>query len=129
MVTELTPIAAGEWNAEKAAHLLARAGFGGTPEDIARLAAMTLVWARTVQVGAGKQRGLSVLPEVGDEVLVAFDRGSKGPHHKGWNLRDNCIDSAAQTEPRSASAEMNPDAHIAEYDSTGCAVFPDSHPF
>jgi uncharacterized protein involved in type VI secretion and phage assembly len=32
-------------------------------------------WARTVQAGAGKQRGLTVLPEVGDEVLVAFDRG------------------------------------------------------
>lgn len=29
-------------------------------------------------------------------VLVAFDRGSKGPHHKGWNLRKNCIDSIAQ---------------------------------
>jgi hypothetical protein len=29
-------------------------------------------------------------------VLVAFDRGSKGPHHKGWNLRANCIDSIAQ---------------------------------
>jgi uncharacterized protein (DUF1800 family) len=37
----LTPISAGQWNREKAAHLLSRAGFGGTPEDIARLAAMT----------------------------------------------------------------------------------------
>jgi uncharacterized protein (DUF1800 family) len=41
MANELTPIAPGEWNADKAAHLLSRAGFGGTPEDIARLAAMT----------------------------------------------------------------------------------------
>jgi phage protein D len=32
-------------------------------------------WARTVQAGAGKQRGSVVLPEVNDEVLVAFDRG------------------------------------------------------
>lgn len=32
-------------------------------------------WARTVQVGAGDKRGLIVLPEVGDEVLVGFDRG------------------------------------------------------
>jgi len=32
-------------------------------------------WARTVQVGAGKDRGAMVLPEVGDEVLVAFEQG------------------------------------------------------
>jgi len=32
-------------------------------------------WARTVQPGAGKDRGSFVLPEVGDEVLVAFEQG------------------------------------------------------
>lgn len=32
-------------------------------------------WARTVQAGAGKARGALVLPEVGDEVLVAFEQG------------------------------------------------------
>ena len=32
-------------------------------------------WARTVQPGAGKDRGGTVLPEVGDEVLVAFEQG------------------------------------------------------
>lgn len=32
-------------------------------------------WARTVQAGAGRQRGAVVLPEVNDEVLVAFDQG------------------------------------------------------
>ncbi|MBK8461059.1 MAG: VgrG-related protein, partial [Micropruina sp.] len=32
-------------------------------------------WARTVQLGAGKDRGLQILPEVGDEVLVAFEHG------------------------------------------------------
>jgi phage protein D len=31
-------------------------------------------WARTVQPGAGKDRGAMVLPEVGDEVLVAFEQ-------------------------------------------------------
>jgi uncharacterized protein involved in type VI secretion and phage assembly len=35
-------------------------------------------WARTVQVGAGKDRGAAVLPEVGDEVLVAFEQGELG---------------------------------------------------
>ena len=32
-------------------------------------------WARTVQPGAGKERGSLVLPEVGDEVLVVFEQG------------------------------------------------------
>ena len=32
-------------------------------------------WARSVQTGAGKDRGVMVLPEVGDEVLVAFEQG------------------------------------------------------
>ncbi|MEJ3405466.1 VgrG-related protein [Rathayibacter sp. YIM 133350] len=33
-------------------------------------------WARPVQLGAGGDRGTVVLPEVGDEVLVAFENGS-----------------------------------------------------
>jgi uncharacterized protein involved in type VI secretion and phage assembly len=33
-------------------------------------------WARTVQPGAGGGRGSLVVPEVGDEVLVAFEHGS-----------------------------------------------------
>lgn len=33
-------------------------------------------WARTVQPGAGANRGAVVLPEVGDEVLVGFGMGS-----------------------------------------------------
>lgn len=32
-------------------------------------------WARTVQQGAGKDRGTAILPEVGDEVLVCFAQG------------------------------------------------------
>ena len=38
---DLSPISRGDWSYERAAHLLERAGFGGTPEEIARLAAMT----------------------------------------------------------------------------------------
>jgi len=37
---DLRPIAAGDWNPAAAAHLLERAGFGGTPAEVARLAAM-----------------------------------------------------------------------------------------
>ncbi|MGH2720275.1 MAG: VgrG-related protein [Actinomycetota bacterium] len=32
-------------------------------------------WARTVQVWAGNRYGAAILPEVGDEVLVAFEQG------------------------------------------------------
>ena len=39
--TPLEPIAAGDWDARKAAHLLDRAGFGGTVEEIAELAKMS----------------------------------------------------------------------------------------
>jgi uncharacterized protein (DUF1800 family) len=38
---DLAPISAQDWNAERAAHLLERVGFGATPEDIQRFAAMT----------------------------------------------------------------------------------------
>jgi uncharacterized protein (DUF1800 family) len=37
----LSPIAPADWNYERARHLLERAGFGGTPDDIERLARMT----------------------------------------------------------------------------------------
>ena len=37
----LAPIETTDWTVERAAHLLERAGFGGTPAEIRRLAAMT----------------------------------------------------------------------------------------
>ena len=40
-VGDLSPISASDWNYDRAAHLIERAGFGATPEEIARLAAMT----------------------------------------------------------------------------------------
>jgi hypothetical protein len=38
---DLTPITSADWNYDFAAHLLERAGFGGTPEEIQTLAEMT----------------------------------------------------------------------------------------
>jgi hypothetical protein len=38
---DLAPISGSDWSYDFAAHLLERAGFGGTPEEVARLAAMT----------------------------------------------------------------------------------------
>jgi hypothetical protein len=40
-VGDLTPIGPEDWSYDRAAHLLERAGFGGTPEEIQRLASMT----------------------------------------------------------------------------------------
>jgi uncharacterized protein involved in type VI secretion and phage assembly len=48
-------------------------------------------WARVVAPMAGKQRGVYFLPEVGDEVLVAFDHGDvRFPYVLGalWNGQD-----------------------------------------
>src|SRR6267378_3199018 len=38
---DLSPIAPSDWSYDRAAHLIERAGFGATPEEVARLAAMT----------------------------------------------------------------------------------------
>src|SRR5262245_64118551 len=38
---DLSPIASSDWNYDFAAHLLERAGFGGTPEEIQALARLT----------------------------------------------------------------------------------------
>ena len=40
-VNDLSPITAADWTVDRARHLLERAGFGGTPDETARLAAMT----------------------------------------------------------------------------------------
>src|SRR5215468_8664556 len=38
---DLTPIGPSDWNYDLAAHLLERAGFGGTPEEVQALARLT----------------------------------------------------------------------------------------
>lgn len=53
------------------------------PEDLGRVKlkfpwlsdGYTTDWARTVQFAAGRERGAVLLPEVNDEVLVAFEQG------------------------------------------------------
>jgi uncharacterized protein involved in type VI secretion and phage assembly len=48
-------------------------------------------WARMVSVGAGNQRGFDCLPEINDEVLVAFEHGDiHRPYVIGgvWNGKD-----------------------------------------
>ena len=48
-------------------------------------------WARVVAIGAGKERGFDCLPEINDEVLVAFEQGDiHRPYIIGavWNGKD-----------------------------------------
>ncbi len=56
---DLTPISAQDWNAERAAHLLERLGFGATPEEVQRFSALT--------------------PEAAMKVLVDF-QGTENSH-------------------------------------------------
>ena len=57
---DLQPIAASDWSPERAAHLLERAGFGGTPGDVARFAAMSS--RQAVQTLVRYQRIANPLP-------------------------------------------------------------------
>lgn len=53
-------------------------------------------WARIVTPMAGKDRGVYFLPEVGDEVLVAFERGDmRFPYVIGalWNGKESAPES------------------------------------
>ncbi len=67
---DLRPIGAADWNAQRARHLLERAGFGGTPAEVARLAAMTPQEAVRSLIGGGTP-----------DVLAAFDES--GVHDAG----------------------------------------------
>lgn len=64
---DLSPISAADWSADFAAHLIERAGFGATPEEIARLAAMTPRQAvdSLVDYEAIDNRGLQPFDESG----------------------------------------------------------------
>jgi phage baseplate assembly protein V len=58
-------------------------------------------WARVAAPMAGKNRGLYFLPEVDDEVLVAFEHGQVDhPYVVGslWNGKDNAPESNADGE-------------------------------
>jgi uncharacterized protein involved in type VI secretion and phage assembly len=58
-------------------------------------------WARVASPMAGKQRGIYVLPEVDDEVLVAFEHGDvRRPYVLGslWNGSDQPGDDLVQTD-------------------------------
>jgi phage protein D/phage baseplate assembly protein gpV len=60
----------------------------------------TSTWARVVSVGAGASRGLDCLPEIDDEVLVAFEHGDiHRPYVLGgvWNGTDATPEAIADS--------------------------------
>jgi hypothetical protein len=69
---DLTALAPADWSYDRARHLLERAGFGGTPEEVARLAAMTPPQAVSslVEYAAIDDRALAPFVESG-----IWDRG------------------------------------------------------
>jgi len=75
-------------------------------------------WARVLSIGAGKDRGFYCLPEVGDEVLVAFEHGDFArPYVIGtlWNGKDKSTDNneADKNDHRSFKSRSG---HLLEFD-------------
>src|SRR6266581_7427431 len=91
-VDDLSPISASDWSFDRAAHLLERAGFGGTPDDIARLAAMT------------PQQAVAALVDyhaIASDHLAPFERSDV------WDpsLRDFPVSRVAATERAQKTGE------------------------
>jgi len=63
-------------------------------------------WARVVHVGAGKDRGLQVMPEVDDEVLVGFEHGDRRSAFVLGGLY-NGVDTPPRDEPVASSGTVD----------------------
>lgn len=64
-------------------------------------------WARTVQPGAGKDRGAMIVPEVGDEVLVAFEHDMRRPYVIGGLYNGVDVPSAGPGDVIDGSGAVN----------------------
>ena len=89
---DLAPIAKSDWNYERAAHLLERAGFGGTPAEIEHLAALSPTDA---------VRELVHYQKIDNAQLPAFDHS--GVHDPG--LEPFPVSRPAATEQARANGE------------------------
>ncbi|MCC2316290.1 VgrG-related protein [Cellulomonas xiejunii] len=63
-------------------------------------------WARVVHVGAGKDRGLQVVPEVDDEVLVGFEHGDRRSAFVLGGLY-NGVDTPPREKPVASSGAVD----------------------
>jgi phage baseplate assembly protein V len=74
-------------------------------------------WARVAAPGAGNGRGLYLLPEVGDEVLVAFEHGDpRFPYVLGslWNM--NAPPPDEWTDPNDRRSLRSRSGHVIRLD-------------
>lgn len=84
---------------------------GGQPDD----SDFFSTWCRVLQLMAGKERGFFILPEVDDEVLVAFEQGDiRRPFILGslWNGVDKpAYDNLAQDGKNNYSTWLSRSGH------------------
>jgi uncharacterized protein involved in type VI secretion and phage assembly len=79
-------------------------------------------WARLATPMAGKDRGLVMIPEVGDEVLVAFERGDlRFPYIIGslWNGQDTPPETNANGKDDMRLLKSRKAHHLLFDDNTG----------
>lgn len=75
-------------------------------------------WARVASADAGKNRGFYMIPQVGDEVLIAFAHGDvREPYVIGalWNLKDLPPYTTPEA-PRAFRSILTPLGHVLEFD-------------
>lgn len=78
-------------------------------------------WARTVALGNGSDRGSHVIPEVGDEVLVAHEHGDpRRPYILGglWNKEDQPPVGDGQPTQNNWRFSKSRSGHIFRFDDT-----------
>jgi len=78
-------------------------------------------WARCVSFMAGKERGARFLPEVGDEVLVAFEQGEpRRPYVLGalWSQADTPIPHDGNQTDNNWRYIRSRSGHVLRFDDT-----------
>ncbi|MFN2546915.1 MAG: phage baseplate assembly protein V, partial [Myxococcales bacterium] len=79
-------------------------------------------WARVVQPAAGDGRGFYWLPQVNDEVLVAFERGqSNKPYVIGslWNGKDKPMKDGYTDDNTKVMVQTTSGHHVILEDKNG----------
>jgi uncharacterized protein involved in type VI secretion and phage assembly len=77
-------------------------------------------WARVAVLSAGNNRGTYFIPQIGDEVLVAFDQGDvREPYIIGslWNSQDS-PPASGSLDPVAKRIIKTPLGHVMEFDDT-----------
>ncbi len=105
---DLSPLPQSEWNYDRAAHLLAHAGFGGTPDEIQKLAerASTARWSRSCTTSASPipRCSRSSSRDCGTRRSSAFPgQPARGDRSRGEVRRlDGRYDETERQSPRAA---------------------------